>query len=64
MYYKLSLENRLGFAKGEGVLGGMEWDAGVSRCKLLYIERIEQWEWEEQTQDNEGKGKRENRREK
>ena len=31
-----------GFAKGEGVLGGMEWDAGVSRCKLLYIERIEQ----------------------
>ena len=24
-------------AKGEGVGGGMEWEAGVSRCKLLYI---------------------------
>jgi len=30
VYYKLSLENRLGFAKGEGVLGRMEWDAGVA----------------------------------
>ena len=64
MYYELSLENRLGFAKGEGFLGGMEWDAVVSRCKLLHIERIEKQEWEEQTQDNEGKGKRETRREK
>ena len=27
-------------AKGEGDEGGMEWEAGVSRCKLLYIERI------------------------
>ena len=24
-------------AKGEGVGGGMEWEVGVSRCKLLYI---------------------------
>ena len=24
-------------AKGEGVGGGMEWEAGVSRCKLSYI---------------------------
>ena len=27
-------------AKGEGVGGGMEWDGGVSRCKLLYMEWI------------------------
>ena len=27
-------------AKGEGFEGGMEWEAGVSRCKLLYIEGI------------------------
>ena len=24
-------------AKGEGVGGGMEWEVGVSRCKLAYI---------------------------
>ena len=34
----LDIENRLAAAKGEGVEGGMEWEAGVSRCKLLYIE--------------------------
>ena len=27
-------------AKGEGVGGGMEWEVGVSRYKLLYIEWI------------------------
>ena len=27
-------------AKGEGVRGGMEWEFGVSRCKLLYREWI------------------------
>ena len=27
-------------AKGEGVGGGMEWEVGVSRRKLLYIECI------------------------
>ena len=27
-------------AKGEGFGGGMEWEAGVSRCKLLYMEWI------------------------
>ena len=27
-------------ARGKGVGGGMEWEVGVSRCKLLYIERI------------------------
>ena len=26
--------------KGEGVGGGMEWEVGVSRCKLLHIEWI------------------------
>ena len=27
-------------AKGEGVGGGMEWEVGVSTCKLLYVEWI------------------------
>ena len=27
-------------AKGKGVGGGMEWEVRVSRCKLLYIEGI------------------------
>ena len=27
-------------AKEEGVEGGMEWEVGVSRCKPLYIEWI------------------------
>ena len=26
---------------GEGFRGGMEWEVGVSRCKLLYIEWVE-----------------------
>ena len=26
--------------KGEGGGGGMEWEFGISRCKLLYIEWI------------------------
>ena len=26
--------------KGEGGGGGMEWEFGISRCKLLYIECI------------------------
>ena len=33
-------ENSLVVAKGEGVGGGMEWEVGVSRCKLLYRECI------------------------
>ena len=31
------IEKRLVVAKGEGVAGGMEWEPGVSRCKLLYM---------------------------
>ena len=31
------IENRLVIAKGEGVGGGMEWEVGVSRGKLLYM---------------------------
>ena len=27
-------------AKGEEAGGGMEWEAGVSRCRILYIEWI------------------------
>ena len=33
-------ENRLGIAKVEEVGGGMEWDVGVSTCKLLYTKWI------------------------
>ena len=36
----MDVEHRLVVAKGEGVGGGMECEAGVSRCKLLYIEWI------------------------
>ena len=36
----MDIENRLVVDKGEGVGGGMEWNVGVSRCKLLYIEWI------------------------
>ena len=36
----MDIEHRLVVAKGEGLGGGMEWDAGVSRCKLLYIDWI------------------------
>ena len=32
------IEKRLVVAKGERVGGGTEWEFGVSRCKLLYIE--------------------------
>ena len=31
------MENRLVVAKGERVGGRMEWEVGISRCKLLYI---------------------------
>ena len=33
----MDIENRLVVAKGEGVGGGMDWEFGMSRCKLLYI---------------------------
>ena len=36
----MDIENRLVVAKGEGAGGGMEWEVGVSRYKLLYIEWI------------------------
>ena len=36
----MDIENRLVVAKGEGVGGGMEWEVGVSRRKLLYREWI------------------------
>ena len=36
----MDIENRLVVAKGERVGGGMEWEVGVSKCKLLYIEWI------------------------
>ena len=27
-------------AKGEGYEGGKDWGFGISRCKLLYVERV------------------------
>ena len=36
----MDIENRLVVAKGEGVGRGMEWEGGVSRCKLLYTEWV------------------------
>ena len=36
----MDLENRLVVAKKEGVWGGMEWEDGVSRCKLSCLEWI------------------------
>ena len=33
------MENRLVVAKGEGEGSGMGWEFGISRCKLLH------WEW-------------------
>ena len=36
----MNIENKLVVAKGEGVGEGMEWEVGVSKCKLLYIEWI------------------------
>ena len=32
------IENRLVFAKGAGGGRGMEWEFGISRCKLLHLE--------------------------
>ena len=32
------IENRLVVANGEGRRGGVEWEFGISRCKLLYRE--------------------------
>ena len=34
------LENRFLVAKREGSGGGMNWEFGISRCKLLYIDWI------------------------
>ena len=37
----MDIENKLVVAKAAGVAwGGMDWEFGVSRCKLLYIEWI------------------------
>ena len=36
----MDIENRLIVAKGEGGGGGMDWEFGISRHKLLYIKWI------------------------
>ena len=33
-----NVKNRLVVAKGKGAGGGVEWEAGASRCKRLHIE--------------------------
>ena len=38
----MDIQNQAVAAKGEGAGGELEWEAGVSRCKLLYIEWIKQ----------------------
>ena len=40
MKQKRTLEQREQVAKGVAVGGGMRWEFGVSRCKLLYIKWI------------------------
>ena len=37
----MDIESRLVDAKEEGVGGGMKWEVGISRCKLLYVEWID-----------------------
>ena len=34
------IENRLVVAKGKGGRGGNDWEFGISRCKLLHLEWI------------------------
>ena len=41
MFGFTNTENRLGVAKGESGGGGMGWEFGISRCKLLYREWID-----------------------
>ena len=33
-------KEKTGRAQGQGLGGGLEWEAGVSRCKLSYVEAI------------------------
>ena len=35
--YIMDIEDRWMAAKGEAVGGEMEWEIGISRCKLVYI---------------------------
>ena len=41
MKHKQTQENRLVVVKGAGVGSGMDWEFGVSRCKLLHLEWID-----------------------
>ena len=38
----MDIKNRFAVAKGERVRGRIEWEFGVSRCKLIYTEWIKQ----------------------
>ena len=37
---ELHIENRLMVAKGNGNRGGKDWELGISRCKVLCVEQI------------------------
>ena len=37
---ELRIENRLMVAKGNGNRGGKDWELGISRCKVLCVEQI------------------------
>ena len=34
--YRKHVQNRLVVAKGKGAGGGLDWEFGINRCKLLY----------------------------
>ena len=45
LFYETEIESKtqridLWLPRGKGIKGGMDWDFGISRCKLLYIEWV------------------------
>ena len=36
----MDINNRLVVVKGEGAAEGMDWQVAVSRCKILYVEQV------------------------
>ena len=45
LFYETEIDSQtqridLCLPRGKGIKGGMDWDFGISRCKLLYIEWV------------------------
>ena len=45
LFYETEIDSKtqridLWLPRGKGIKGGMDWDFGISRCKLLYIEWV------------------------